>query len=143
MITEEQTNAPDPPVLDEIRTFFAVMATALRETAVHFEETTARVAELTVMRGGRADRDLVVALQNFDRLQQELATLADVFILAAAKSSDSWLRTVGNGHPVEDAIAKIPIAHLKERLVRNFGIAMSVLTTSPISEDAVFEDAVF
>jgi len=138
VITQEQTDAVNPPALDEIRTFFAVMATALRETVVRFEETTARVTELTVMRGGRADRDLVVALQNFDRLQQEFATLADVFVLAAAKSPESWLRTAGNGHPVEDAIAKIPIADLKERFLRHLGIAMSDLTTSPMSEEVVF-----
>ncbi len=138
MTTQEQTDVLEPRALDEIRTFFAVMAMALRETVVHFEETTARVSELTVMRGGRADRALVVALQNFDRLQQEFATLADVFILAAAKSPESWLRTAGNGHPVEDAIAKIPIADLKERLLRHLGIAMADLTTSPMSEDAVF-----
>jgi len=138
VITQEQTAAPDPPALDEIRTFLAVMAMALRETVVRFEVTTARVTDLAVMRAGRADRNLVVALQNFDRLQQELATLAEVFILAAAKSRESWLRTAGGGHPAEDAIARIPIADLKERLLRHLGIAMSDLTTSSMSEDVVF-----
>lgn len=141
MTTQEQTDAPDPPAFDEVRTFLAVMAMALRETVVRFEETTARVTELAVMRAGRTDRadhDLVVALQNFDRLQQEFSTLADVFIMAAGKSPESWLRTAGNGHPAEDAIAKIRIADLRERLLRHLGVAMSDLTASPMLEEVVF-----
>lgn len=138
MMTQEQTRGSNPQALDEIRTFLGVMAVALRETVAGFEETTARVIDLVTVRAGRADRDLVVALQNFDRLQQEFATFADVFNLAAAKSHESWVRTAGDGHPVEDAIAKIPIADLKDRLLRHLGAAMSDLMTEPTSDEAVF-----
>lgn len=137
MIVEESTDASDRPAFDEIRTFLAVMATTVRETVVRLEATTARVTELAVMRAGRADRDLVVVLQNFDRLQQEFVTLADVLVLAAGKSDESWVRTVGNGHPAEDAIAGVPIADLKDRLRRHLDAALPDLT-SDTAEDAIF-----
>lgn len=138
MTIQEHSDASARPATDEIRTFLAVMAMALRETVVGFEETAARVSELLTTRIGRADRDLVVTLQNFDRLQQEFATLADVFVQAAAKSRESWLRAAGDAHPAEDTIAKIPIGDLKERLLRHLGATVSDLTASAVSEEAVF-----
>lgn len=135
---QERADTPDASALDEIRTFLAAMATALRGTVVRFEDTTARITDLVAMRAGGANRDLVIALQNFDRLQQEFIALADVFMVAAAKSPASWLRIAGNGHPAEDAIAEIPIAGLKERLSRHLGVAMSDLMASPTSDEAVF-----
>jgi hypothetical protein len=123
--------------LDEIRTFLSVMATAVRDTLGQFEQTTARVIDLAVMRLGRPDRDLVVTLQTFDRLQQEFATLADVLNLAAGKSRESWLRGAGNGHPAEDAIAQVSIGALKERLLRDLrGAAGLMAATEP--EEAIF-----
>jgi len=123
--------------LDEIRTFLSVMATAVRDTLGQFEQTTARVIDLAVMRLGRPDRDLVVTLQTFDRLQQEFATLADVLNLAAGKSRESWLRGAGNGHPAEDAIAQVSIGALKERLLRDLrGAAGLMLAAEP--EEVVF-----
>ncbi len=124
--------------LDEIRTFLAVMATAVRETLGQFEQTTARVIDLAVMRVGRPDRDLVVTLQTYDRLQQEFATLADVLNLAAGKSSESWRRGAGNGHPAEDAIAQVSIGALKERLLRDLRGAAADLMEAAEPEEAVF-----
>ncbi len=109
------------PGLEEIKTFLTVMATELHETILKLERTTVRVTELTALRAGRPDWDLVVALQDFDRLQQEFVSFADVFAMAAAKAPESWRRTAAGGHPAEDAIAKIPLNDLKLRLLRNLG----------------------
>lgn len=135
---EPQTSASEPSAVDEIRILLAVLATALRETVVKFEETAAGVTDLVAKRIGRADRNLVVTLQNFDRLQQEFATLADVLMAAAAKSPDSWSPMAGAAHPAEEAIAKIQIAALKQRLLHYLGFAKSELTASPAPEEAVF-----
>ncbi len=124
--------------LDEIRSFLSVMATAVRDTLGQFEQTTARVIDLAVMRLGRPDRDLVVTLQTFDRLQQEFATLADVLNLAAGKSHESWRRGAGNGHPAEDAIAQVSIGALKERLLRDLRGAAADLMEAAEPEEAVF-----
>ncbi len=111
------------PELEHIRTFLSVMATELHETILRLERTTARVTELTAMRAARPERDLVVALQDFDRLQQEFVSFADAFASAAAKSSESWQQTAAAGHPAEDMIAKIPLTDLKARILRQLGAA--------------------
>lgn len=138
MKVQEQADAPAQAAFDEIRIFLIVMAMALRETVMLFEETTSRVTDVAVTRAGRADRDLVVTLQNFDRLQQEFATLADVFNEIAAKSRESWLQGADGAHPAEDAIAKIPIGDLKERVLRHLAGAMADSTQEAMSEEAVF-----
>jgi hypothetical protein len=112
----------ETPVLENIRTFLSVMAMELHETILRLERTTARVTELTALRASRPERELVVALQDFDRLQQEFVSFADVFASAATKSLESWRRpTTQEGHPAEDAIAKIPLTDLKSRILRQLG----------------------
>jgi hypothetical protein len=112
----------ETPALDNIRTFLSVMATELHETILRLERTTARVTELTALRSNRPERELVVALQDFDRLQQEFVSFAEVFASVAVKSLESWRRTAEqDGHPAEDAIARIPLTDLKSRILRQLG----------------------
>jgi hypothetical protein len=106
------------PGLDNVKKFLSVMATELHETILRLERTTARVTELTALRTARPDRDLVVALQDFDRLQQEFVSFADTFASAAAKSPESWQQSNEDGHPAGDAVAKIPLTDLKARILR-------------------------
>jgi hypothetical protein len=110
--------APAEPAVrradDEMKTFVAAIAVALRESVAGFEEAVSRVTEITAMRPGRADRDLVVALQDFDRLQQEFATLGDVLgriSSVAGAAGESHAGAVG--HPLLDGIS---MAGLKARL---------------------------
>jgi hypothetical protein len=111
------------PGLDNVRKFLSVMATELHETILRLERTTARVTELTALRTARPDRDLVVALQDFDRLQQDFVSFADTFASAAAKSPESWQQPNEDGHPAGDAVAKIPLTDLKARILRQLGPA--------------------
>jgi hypothetical protein len=84
------------------------------------------VTELTALRPSRPERELVVALQDFDRLQQEFVSFAEVSS-AAVKSLESWQRIAGqDGHPAEDAIAEIPLTDLKSRILRQLGSADEV-----------------
>jgi hypothetical protein len=130
---QPESGALEIPVLDNIRTFLSVMATELHETILRLERTTARVTELTALRSNRPERELVVALQDFDRLQQEFVSFAEVFALAAVKSLESWQRTAAqDGHPTEDEIAKIPLTDLKSRLLRQLG------SGNDISAEVVF-----
>ena len=72
------------------------------------------MTELTALRAGRPERDLVVALQDFDRLQQEFVSFADVFASAATQVAGIVAANGrSDGHPAEDAIAKIPLTDLK------------------------------
>jgi hypothetical protein len=130
------SNFPVKPAIDDIATFLAATATALRETVARFEKTTARITESVTTRPSLADRDLIVTLQDFDRLQQEFATLAEVLTRAAGKSGESWMRAEGGGHPAEDAIATVPIADLKDRLM--YGLSPSPLDVAAGTDEIVF-----
>ena len=85
------------------------------------------MTELTALRPSRPERELVVALQEFDRLQQEFVSFAEVFASAAVKSLESWQRIAGqDGHLAEDAIAKTQLTDLKPRILRQLGSADEV-----------------
>lgn len=124
------------PPIDDISTFLAATAMALRETVARFEKTTARITESVTTRPSLADRDLIVTLQDFDRLHQEFATLAEVLTRAAGKSGESWVRAEGGGHPAEDAIATISIADLKDRLM--YSLSPSPLDMAVGTDEIVF-----
>jgi hypothetical protein len=133
LIEQPLSERLETPVLANIRTFLSVMAMEMHETILRLERTTARITELTALRAGRPERELVVALQDFDRLQQEFVSFPEVFASAAVKSLESWQRPAGqDGHPAEDAIAKIPLTDLKSRTLRQLGSA------DEISAEVVF-----
>lgn len=118
---------------DEFRTFLAAISTVLHETVAAFELTVSRITEITVTRPGRADRDLVVALQDFDRLQQEFATLGEILGKLSIKS-EAGIEDREVGHEV---IADISIADLKARLAHHLTVLTSELPDVP-QEDVEF-----
>ena len=119
---------------DEIRTFLAAISTVLHETVAAFELTVSRITEITVTRPGRVDRDLVVALQDFDRLQQEFATLGQVLGKLSNKS-EAGAPDEEVGH--DQVIADISIADLKARLAHHLMVLTSDLPDVPV-EDVEF-----
>jgi hypothetical protein len=133
---------PDIPagkVVNEVSTFLIATASALRDAVTRFEQTSAGISEYVATRPNEANRDLIVTLQAFDRLNQEFVALAEVLTLAASKSSESWTRTEGGLHPAEDAISSVTISDLKERLMRHLGItAMDLTMLVPTGEEVVF-----
>ena len=137
-MTDQQASGPDLPVIDDVGTFLAAMATALRETVARLETTVDRITEIAAMRPGRADREAVVTLQDFDRLQQEFAAIAEVLNQAADKSGETWLRTDNDDHPAQDLISAVSLADLKERLLRHLGGPMTDLFELPTFDEAVF-----
>jgi hypothetical protein len=133
---------PDVPagkVVNEVSTFLIATASALRDAVMRFEQTSAGISEYVATRPNEASRDLIVTLQDFDRLNQEFVALAEVLTLAASKSSESWLRAENGLHPAEDAISSVTISELKERLMRHLGITMIDSTMLvPTGEEVVF-----
>jgi hypothetical protein len=104
----------------------------LHETVAAFELTVSRITEITVTRPGRADRDLVVALQDFDRLQQEFMTLGQVLGKLSGKSAPD---DGDVGH--HEVMADISIADLKARLAHHLMVLTSDLPDVP-QEDVEF-----
>jgi hypothetical protein len=99
----------------ELSALLEALSTVLRDTIGRFEEISGRVTENVMTRGYAADDHLIVALQDFDRLQQEFAALGDVISHCATASSAE-----GNaGHAAfgYEAIAVITLADLRDRLL--------------------------
>ena len=118
---------------DEIETLLAAISTVLHETVAAFELTVSRITEIAVSRHGRADRELVVALQDFDRLQQEFATLGQILHKLSIKTEPGHPEAK-NGHA---AIADISIADLKDRLAHHLMVLTSDIPDVP-QEDVEF-----
>jgi hypothetical protein len=133
------TDIPAGKLVKEVSTFLIATASALRDAVTRFEKTTSGISEYVASRPNEANRDLIVTLQDFDRLNQEFVALAEILTLAASKSSESWRRAEGGVHPAEDAISTVTISELKERLMRHLGITMIDLTMLvPTGEEVVF-----
>ncbi|HZD91026.1 MAG TPA: hypothetical protein VE224_13070 [Pseudolabrys sp.] len=135
-VAEVEVASPErspPRSPDEIQTFLAAISTVLHETVAAFELTVSRITEIAVSRHGRPDRELVVALQDFDRLQQEFATLGQILGKMSVK--------VEPGHPEakhgHEAIADVSLADLKDRLAHQLMVLTSELPDVP-PEDVEF-----
>ncbi|MFN3656049.1 MAG: hypothetical protein ACK4UO_02195 [Pseudolabrys sp.] len=136
-------DAPDEALSrrhDDVKKFMAAIAVVLRETVTAFEDTVARVTEMTVMkRPDQADRELVVALQNFDRLQQEFHSLSEVLVrLSALPGEHALLGEAGPREPGYDVLATVAVADLKQRLSRHLRTLLVDLPAGDASDEAVF-----
>jgi len=125
-----------PP--EDLKTFLAAVAVVLRETVAGFEETVARVTDITIHRQPQADRELVVALQDFDRLQQEFSTLSEVLsklsvITGAAPTAHDTVEDKDH-----EVLAVISVADLKDRLARHLRSLMLDISAAKVSEETVF-----
>jgi hypothetical protein len=130
VVRAERTDIAAQHAGSEVRPLLAAIATVLRETVAAFEATVGRITEITVTRPGRADRDLVVALQDFDRLQQEFATLSEVLGKLSAAN--------GGPYAGADALAVISIADLKDRLARHLRMLSMELPGAETGEEVEF-----
>lgn len=123
----------------EAKALLAAIATVMRDTIERFGELSGRVTENVLTRGNPADHSLIVALQDFDRLQQEFGALNDVL----SRCMEQW---GGAGVPDNerladgsDAIADISLADLKARLRDRFhNETLFLATQSANKSDEVF-----
>ncbi len=134
----QQVDVAAQSPVQEIATFLAATAMVLRETVIQFERTAARITEGVLARPDQADRELIVTLQDFDRLQQEFASFAELLTQAAAKPSESWLRSDDGSHPAEEAIACLSLADLKDRLMHRLRVSIMDLAIAPTGDEVVF-----
>jgi hypothetical protein len=134
---ESQSVGPDRGVADETATFLAAVARVLRETVGRLEATVDRVTEMAALRSGQVDRDVVMTLQDFDRLQQEFAAIAAIIEQLADKPGEAQSPAAARSNSISEAIAGISIADLKERLLRQLGGSMDDLFALPATSDEV------
>jgi hypothetical protein len=116
----EARNETDLSAVD-VEAFLPALAAMLREAALHFEGVSGRVTDLVIGQCGQAAPDLVVALQDFDRLQQELAALGEALLRYLAATGK-----VAADADHADVIGGIPLDDVKQRLLRRLQAGMDM-----------------
>lgn len=89
----------------------SALARVFGEAVIRFGDISGRVTENVLASAHATDHDLIVALQDFDRLQQEFAALGDVLSYCVADLAGSARRD--DATPEADPIAAITLAELK------------------------------
>lgn len=121
----------------DIGDFLAAVAMSIRDSVARFEDTVGGITDIVVRQPGGGDRALVMTLQNFDRLQQEFATLADV--LARVSAAPDWQSGEMNSRRFcREVIESITVAELKQRLAYHFNAAADDPSQTESAEDVEF-----
>ena len=119
----------------EVNGFLAAVSTMLQETIVRFEHTAGRVSDMIATQPGSTNRDLMMTLQEFDRLQQEFTALSGV--LARFSSSEASAEAAASGR-IGTAISGIALSDIKERLAQHLVRKTTEDEPPEGSEEAVF-----
>lgn len=138
--TGENANVASAKPGSDMGAFLGTLATLLRETIARFEQTTGRVSDMVIAHTGRADPDLVVALQDFDRLQQEFSALGEVLSRMQVTTNGPWPSNVPVADLEHELLKTVTIADLKQRLSQHFEhAAAAVEEPAPADVDLVAE----
>ena len=135
---------PEEPVVkvgesvNGVGTFIAVFAALLLDNVLRFEEIVGRVTDL-VMGSVRPDRDLVVALQSFDRLKQEFEALGEALTRYAEATNSTALDGEERSQIEQRVISAITVADLKDRLLNRLRGSVPEVALPPISEAVAAE----
>lgn len=119
---------------DDLAAFLGTLAAMLRETISKFEQTSSKVTDLIVTLPGQTDRELVVALQDFDRLNQEFAAICDALARTGTSMTGSWAHDGGEDHPKHKVIGAISIAELRDRILNHLDSAPPEMTVDSMLE---------
>jgi hypothetical protein len=120
-----------------LRTVLAALASILRDSTGRFEETSDRITQLVVARETGNGVDIIVALQEFDRLRQDFDAIENI-LAGCAKVID---RPAGAGQPLRDVIDEVPVVDFKNRLGRR--LAWLSQETIPEESTPFVEEAIF
>ena len=101
---------------NDVGSFLAVFAALLLDNVLRLDETVGRVTDL-VIGSGRPDKELVVALQGFDRLKQEFEALGDALTRYAESTNSVPPAGEERAQLGQEVIAAITLAELKDRLL--------------------------
>ena len=129
----------------DVGSFLAVFAALLLDNVMRLDETVGRVTDL-VIGTGRPDRELVVALQSFDRLKQEFEALGDALTRYAESTNAVPVSGEERAQLGQEVIAAITLAELKDRLLGRLQEDLPPIEASPIPPQVAAEldvDVVF
>ncbi len=128
---------PTPAVASDADAVLDALVDMLRSTLGRFEATAGRVTELVLQRKNSADRELIVGLQDFDRLQQEFAALIETLSRYAAGPVEH-ASTAGHGEQLRAAIAAITVGELRDRLMQSLVAPLAPGVREPDSAETIF-----
>ena len=80
---QNKSSADADPPLPKV---LATLASILRDSTGRFEETSDRIAQLVVARETGSGVDIIVALQEFDRLRQDFEAIEGILAGCAGRS---------------------------------------------------------
>jgi hypothetical protein len=132
---------------NDVGSFLAVFAALLLDNVMRLDETVGRVTDLVIGGGSsRPDRELVVALQGFDRLKQEFEALGDALTRYAETTNAVPPSGEERAQLGQEVIAAITLAELKDKLLCRLQNDLPVIDISPASQQLAAEvdlDVVF
>ena len=117
----------------------AAVASILRDSTGRFEETSDRIAQLVVSpEKAGAGVDIIVALQEFDRLRQDFHAIET--ILAGCARVIERPPTPQAAQPLRDVVAEVPVVDFKNRLARRLAWVAREIDTADMRfvEEAIF-----
>jgi hypothetical protein len=121
-----------------LRTVLAALASILRDSTGRFEQTSDRIAQLVVARETGTGVDIIVALQEFDRLRQDFDAIES--ILAGCAKVIERTGCDEPGQPFREVISEVPVVDFKTRLERRLAWVAQEADTAvtPFVEEAIF-----
>jgi hypothetical protein len=124
----------DPPLPKVL----AALASILRDSTGRFEETSDRIAQLVVARESGSGVDIIVALQEFDRLRQDFEAIEG--ILAGCAEAIERAAANQTGRPLREVIGEIPVVDFKTRFARRLAWVSQEIenTDTAFVEEVVF-----
>jgi phosphoglycerate-specific signal transduction histidine kinase len=132
---QDKSSADADPSLPKV---LATLASILRDSTGRFEETSDRIAQLVVARETGSGVDIIVALQEFDRLRQDFEAIEGIL----AGCAEAIERAAANQtvRPLREVIGEIPVVDFKTRFARRLAWVSQEIE-SP--DTAFVEEAIF
>jgi hypothetical protein len=135
-VAADQNDDADPDL--PLPKVLATLASILRDSTGRFEETSDRIAQLVVARETGSGVDIIVALQEFDRLRQDFEAIEG--ILAGCAQAIERAAANEPGRPLRDVIGEIPVVDFKTRFARRLAWVSQEIdsTSTAFVEEAIF-----
>ena len=128
-----QAIVTEPLSSHDVGSFLAVFAALLLDNVLRLDETVGRVTDM-VIANGRPDKELIVTLQDFDRLKQEFEALGDA-LTRYAETTNS-VPSAGEERALlgQEVIAAITLAELKSKLLSRLQEEMPQMPAAAMSQ---------
>jgi hypothetical protein len=116
-----------------LQTLLRALAKMSYEVAEQIEATSSGIAE-ELMKNGGCGKEVIVKLQAFDRMHQELDVISDVLRRCSVLMEIAGVRP----HDVETILSQISLAQFRHRLQNALAVPAAVLAAPDLQLERVF-----